>query len=166
MKKMAILSAATLAVFATPALAAPGDSATADGAATAEIVAPITLTHVTGATLDFGTFTTGDTGGTVVVSRAGAGSITGDVRLVQGSVEAADQFDVTGDAERRFSITTGAGTVGNGTDTMNFTTDARANHTLGTDGTADFTVGGTLTVNGDESEGVYTGSYSVTVAYN
>ena len=60
--------------------------------------APITLTHVTGAVLDFGTFTTGDTGGTVVVTRGGNGSATGDVTLVQGSLEAADQFTVEGDA--------------------------------------------------------------------
>ncbi len=169
MKKFAILSAAAFAVFAAPAMAAPGDTAAADGAATAEIVAPITLTHVTGATLDFGTFTTGDNGGTIVVTRGGNGSATGDVTLVGGSVEAADQFAVAGDPGRRFSITTGAGQVSNGAATpvtMDFTTDARAAHTLDAAGDASFSVGGTLTVLGGEPAGVYTGSYAVTVAYN
>lgn len=169
MKKIAFLSAAAFAVIATPAFAAPGDSDTQNGAATAEIVAPITLTHTTGAALNFGTFTTGDNGGTIVVTRAGNGTASSDVTLVQGSVEAADQFTVAGDPGRRFSISTGAGTVSNGAATpvtMAFITDARANHTLDTAGAAAFSVGGTLTVLGGEPAGVYTGSYEVTVAYN
>jgi Domain of unknown function (DUF4402) len=169
MKKIAFLSAAAFAVIATPAFALPGDSDTDNGAATAEIVAPIVLTHTTGAMLDFGTFTTGDNGGTIVVTRAGNGTATSDVTLVQGSVEAADQFTVAGDPGRRFSITAGSGTVSNGAATpvtMAFITDARANHTLDAAGTAAFSVGGTLTVLGSEPAGVYTGSYSVTVAYN
>lgn len=169
MKKIAFLSAAAFAVIATPAFAAPGDSDTENGAATAEVVAPITLTHTTGATLDFGTFTTGDAGGTIVVTRAGNGSATGDVTLVQGSAEAADQFTVAGDPSRSFSITTGGGSVSNGGTspvTMAFITDARGNHTLDTSGAAAFSVGGTLTVAGGEPAGVYTGSYEVTVAYN
>ncbi len=169
MKKFAILSAAAVAALSTPALAAPGDSDSELGAATAEVVAPITLTHTTGATLDFGTFTTGDNGGTVVVTRAGNGTASGDVTLVQGSVEAADQFTVAGDPGRRFSITTGVGQVSNGAATpvtMDFTTDARANETLDAAGDAAFSVGGTLTVVGGEPAGVYTGSYNVTVAYN
>ena len=100
---------------------------------------------------------------------AGTGSATGDVSLVQGSLEASDQFTVEGDAGRRFSITTGAGQVSNGAATpvtMDFTTDARANHTLDAAGDAAFSVGGTLTVAGGEPAGVYTGSYAVTVAYN
>ena len=169
MKKIAILSAAAVAALANPAFAAPGDSDTENGAATAEVVAPITLTHTTGATLDFGTFTTGDTGGTVVVTRAGNGTASGDVTLVQGSLEAADQFTVEGDPSRRFSITTGTGSVSNGAATpvtMDFVTDARANETLDVNGDAAFSVGGTLTVVGGEPAGVYTGSYAVTVAYN
>ncbi|WP_052761839.1 DUF4402 domain-containing protein [Aurantiacibacter luteus] len=169
MKKFAVLSAVALTALATPAFAAPGDSDSADGAATAQIVSPITLTHVAGAVLDFGTFTTGDTGGTIVVTRGGAGTASGEVALLQGSLEAADQFTVSGDAGRRFSITTGGGSVSNGAatpTTMAFTTDARANHTLDTAGAASFSVGGTLTVLGGEPAGTYTGSYAVTVAYN
>ena len=156
MKKFAILPVIALAAISAPAFAAPGDSDSENGAATAEVVAPITLTHVTGAVLDFGTFTTGDTGGTVVVTRGGNGSATGDVTLVQGSLEAADQFTVEGDPGRRFSITTGAGSVSNGAPTpvtMAFTTNARGNHTLDASGDASFSVGGTLTVAGGEPAG-------------
>lgn len=165
MKKI-ILVAASLAVLSTPAMAAPGNSDQADGAATAEVVAPLTLTHDLDATLNFGTFTSGDNGGTVTVSRGGAGTAAGDVTLMPGSVEAADSFSVEGDPSRRFSISTGAGDVTSGSDTMAFTTDARAIHTLDLNGDAAFTVGGTLTVGGNQAAGVYNGSYTVTVTYN
>lgn len=169
MKKISILSAAAVAVLASPAMAAPGSSDTAAGAATAEIVAPITLTHTTGAALDFGTFTTGTTGGTVVVDQAGAGTAFGDVTLVTGSVEAADQFTVAGDPSRTFSIAATNGSVSNGLATptlMGFTTDVAASGALDGSGAASFSVGGTLTVAGGEPAGTYTGSYDVTVAYN
>lgn len=165
MKKLIILAAGAAAI-STPALAAPGDTSTAQGAATAEVVAPITLTHVSGAALNFGTFTTGTAGGAVVVDQSGAGTPSGDVTLLSGSVEAADAFDVTGDANRSFTIATTGGSVSNGTDSMTFTTSAPTNGTLGTAGTASFSVGGTLTVAGGESAGTYNGSYNVTVAYN
>ncbi len=164
--KKIVLVAAALAVFSTPALAAPGNSSTADGAATAEVVAPLTLTHTPGAVLNFGTLTSGTGGGTVVVTRAGNGTAGGDVTLMPGSVESADQFSVEGDATRRFSIDAGAGSVTSGANSMAFTTDARANHTLDAAGVATFSVGGTLTVGADQPEGIYTGVYTVTVAYN
>ena len=163
MKKFAIL-AASAAVVSAPAMAAPGDSATAQGAATAEVVAPITLTHKTGAALDFGTFTTGTNGGTVTVDLTGTGVADNDVTLIGGSAEAADLFDVTGDANRSFAISTTAGSVTNGTDTMAFTTSAPASGTLAS-GTATFAVGGVLTVAGGESAGEYNGTYDVTVSY-
>lgn len=164
MKKFAVLAA--VAAFATSAPAFAQDNQ-ADGSATAEVVAPITLTHVAGASLNFGTFTAG-TGGTVVVARNGGGSSTGDVVLLAGSTESSDEFTVEGDADRRFSITTGNSNVTHtdGTTTMAFTTDARGNHTLDTAGDADFTVGGTLTVGADQLAGDYAGTYVVTVDYN
>lgn len=165
MKKI-ILVAAALAVFSTPALAAPGNTDQEDGAATAEVVSPLTLTHTVGASLNFGTLTAGDNGGTVVVTRAGNGTASGDVTLMPGSVEAADAFTVAGDASRSFSITTTDSTVDDGTNSMAFTTDARANHTLDASGVASFTVGGTLNVGVGQAAGVYSGTYSVTVTYN
>ena len=153
----------------TSTLVVPGDTASTTGDATAEIVSPISLTHTAGAVLDFGTFTTGDNGGTIVVTRGGNGSATGDVTLVQGSLEASDQFTVAGDPDRSFSITTASGQVSNGAATpvtMDFSTDARNNHTLDASGAASFSVGGTLTVLGGEPAGTYTGSYAVSVTYN
>lgn len=164
MKKIAILAAGAAALVSAPAMAAPGDTATEQGAATATIVAPISLTET--ATLAFGTITAGG-GGTVVVTAAGAGSATGDVSLLSGSTETAGAFDVAGDATRSFSITTTGGTVTSGTDTMSFTTSASATSgTLDATGADDFTVGGTLTVPASAPAGTYTGDYDVTVAYS
>jgi hypothetical protein len=165
LKKLIVL-AATAAFISTSAAAAPGDTATAQGAATAEVVAPITLTHAAGATLNFGTFTTGDAGGTVVVDRTGVGTATGEVTLLGGSVEAADRFNVAGDAGRTFSIAATGGTVNNGSQSMNFTTSVATSGALSATGTATFAVGGTLTVVGGRPAGTYSGSYNVTVAYN
>jgi hypothetical protein len=164
--KKLIALAAVATVASTPAIAAPGDTATAQGAATAEVVAPITLSHAAGASLNFGTFTTGDNGGTVTVDQAGNGLAATDVTLIGGSVESADAFDVAGDASRSFSISTTGGSVTNGTDTMNFTTNAPGTGALDGSGDASFNVGGQLTVAGGESAGSYTGTYDVTITYN
>ncbi|NCP22514.1 MAG: DUF4402 domain-containing protein [Erythrobacter sp.] len=158
--------AASAALIGIPAAAAPGDTSSAQGAATAEVVAPITLEHVNGAALNFGTFTTGDAGGTIVVDQTGVGTSTGEVTLMGGSVEAADAFTVAGDPNRAFTIATAGGSVTNGTDTMNFTTSAATSGALDAAGESEFSVGGTLSVAGGESAGNYAGSYNVTVAYN
>ncbi|MHA6316545.1 DUF4402 domain-containing protein [Altererythrobacter sp. CAU 1778] len=169
MKKILVLAAGAAAIVSAPAFAAPGDTATAQGSATATVVAPITLTHDTGAELGFGTFTTGTTGGSVVVTQAGVGTSTGDVTHMSTSTETADAFTATGDADRGFTISTTGGSVtlnGDGTTSpMAFTTSAPASGVL-TGGTAGFTVGGTLTVPGNHPAGVYSGSYDATVTYN
>ncbi|MFM9934574.1 MAG: DUF4402 domain-containing protein [Novosphingobium sp.] len=169
MKKIILASAivfGTALVSATPAFAASGNTSTATGSATATIVSPIVLTHTSGAALGFGRFSTG-TGGTVVVTTAGAGSVGGDVGFVPGSVNSADAFTVAGDAGRSFSIATTGGSVTAGTTSMAFTTTTSAStDTLSVGGTGGFTVGGTLTVAGTEAAGAYTGTYSATVTYN
>jgi hypothetical protein len=147
------------------AQAASGNTSTASGTATAVIIAPIVLSHTSGQSLNFGKFTTG-TGGTVVVTAAGAGSVTGDVGFAPGSTNAADQFTVTGDNSRNFGITTASGTITNGTSTMSFTTTPSASSaTTSSSGTSSFSVGGTLTVGTGLSTGTYTGTYTATVTY-
>ena len=160
--------AATIAMLGTvsAAHAATGNTSTAAGTASATIVAPIVLTHTAGASLNFGKFTTG-TGGTVIVSSAGVGSVTGDVGFVPGSTNSADAFTVAGDASRSFSIATTGGNVVNGAATMAFTTTASAaTGTTTAAGTAGFSVGGTLTVASTSIAGSYIGSYTATVTYN
>ncbi len=165
MKKI-ILASVIAIVSATPAFANSGNTSTAAGSATATIVAPIVLTHTSGAALGFGRFTTG-TGGSVSVSDAGAATVGGDVAFVPGSASTADAFTVAGDASRVYSITTTGGSVSNAGTSMTFTTSpSAASGTLSSTGTGSFTVGGTLTVTGSEPAGGYSGSYDATVTYN
>jgi hypothetical protein len=168
MKKIALAALATVIAAGTAHAAPTGNSSTAQGSATATIVAPIVLTHVDGAVLSFGTFTTG-AGGAVIVSAAdGTGNDTGEVGFVSGSTTSADQFTVTGDPARTFDIVVRNGSVTNGTDSMVVRPAASAATGAldGTTGTASFSVGGRLVVAGTESEGVYNGSYDAEVSYN
>ena len=167
MKKFLLCAGLALTVTA-PAYAASGTTSTASGAAAANVITPIVLTHGS-STLNFGSFTVGS-GGTVIVNASGGGgSTSGDVGFVPGSSNAADTFTVKGDTGRSFSIATTGGTVANsgGTASMAFTTSASAaSGTLDGSGNGSFTVGGTLTVVGNETAGAYTGTYNATVAYN
>ncbi|MCB2049528.1 MAG: DUF4402 domain-containing protein [Novosphingobium sp.] len=169
MKKIAMVAVAAVLATGTAHAAPTGNSSTADGAATATIVAPIVLTHVESAVLSFGTFTTGG-GGSVVVSAAdGTGSDNGEVGFVSGSTTSADEFTVTGDPLRTFGIVTRRGTVTgvNSGDTMDFrTTPSAPDGALDGTGNASFTVGGRLTVAGTESPDVYEGTYEAEVSYN
>ena len=164
MKKIALVVAA--AAFAVPAVAAPGDTDSAEGSATATIVAPITITHDTGAVLAFGTITAGN-GGTVTVALDGTVTDNGDDAVVlTGSTTSADSFSLTGDPDRAITVTVGDGTLtGPGTD-MDFVTTNDAPSALSASGTGSFSVGGTLTVGDTQTPGSYTGTYNVTAAYN
>ncbi|WP_420382268.1 DUF4402 domain-containing protein [Novosphingobium sp.] len=169
MTKILLSSVLVLAAAATvsaPAYAASGNSSTASGTALATVVSPITLIHTPAAALNFGIFSTG-TGGSVVVTPAGAGSTTGDTAFVTGNLVTADQFTVAGQGARSFTISTAPGTVANGTTTISFsTTPSAASSSLSALGVYTFSVGGTLTLLGTEKAGAYTGSYNATVAYN
>ena len=154
MKKIA-LAAAVAALLPTSAFAA-----TAQGEATALVVAPITITHQTNAALDFGVFAAA--AGQVSVS---TGGVAGGSIAQLGTVSA-DAFDVAGDANRSFSIVTNSGSVTNGATSMTFTTTSASSGLLDGTGNASFTVGGTLTVGGTEPAGTYSGSYDATVEYN
>jgi len=163
----AMIAAGLGSVSATNAYAASGNTSTAAGTVTAAVVAPIVLTHAAGAALNFGKFTV-STGGTVVVTAAGVGSVTGAVAFVPGGATAtADKFSLTGDATRNFSIATTNSSITNGTKTMAFiTAPSAAGGTTSATGTYSFTVGGTLTVTGTETPGNYSGTYNATVTYD
>ncbi|NBC36886.1 DUF4402 domain-containing protein [Novosphingobium sp. FSY-8] len=178
---------AALLLSVAPSVAqAAQPSATKAGVAVSEVIAPITLYHARNhgavvsaiasngrsrasgnAELSFGKFTAGPAGGTVTVSASGSGSTGGDTRFVPGSSVSEDEFQVTGDPSRAFSIATTSGTVTRGSASMSFSTSPSAlSGTLSNAGAGSFTVGGTLTVPAAIAPGVYTGSYSAMVAYN
>ena len=167
MMKKIVLATSMVALSAGTAHAASGNTANATGTATANVVTPISISHNSGASLNFGTITAG-TGGTVVVTQAGAGSVTGDVGTVAGNTNSNDAFTVNGDTTRAFNITASASnTVSTGgatPSTMAFVVSAPASASL-TAGTYALKVGGTLTVGSAQAAGSYTGSYTMTVTY-
>lgn len=171
MKKIVLaagMAALAAGLGAGTAQAATGSTATATGSANATVVAPLTITHTTGAALNFGSFTAG-TGGTLTVSTGGVASVGGDVGLVSGATATADAFTVSGSANRVFTITPSASnsvTTGGATPaTMAFTLTTPATGTLSAAGSYTLNVGGVLTVASAQAPGTYTGSYTVAVTY-
>lgn len=164
LRKLCIIAAVALTPGA--ALADSANRMTQTGTARAEAIDPLLLSHWAGFTLRFGRFSAG-TAGTVTVSPAGTATFAGGVDVAPGSSTAADRFIVQGEPSRQITITTGAGTVSSGGNTMAFTTTPSlpAGY-IPPAGIGYFTVGGTLAVNGGQAPGTYSGSYAVTVAYN
>ena len=162
-----ILAAALVALSAGTAQAATGNAASTTGSANATVITSLKIAHTAGAGLAFGTFSAG-TGGTIVVSQTGAGSVTGDVGLMTTSSNAADGFTRTGDTTRSFAVTTSTGntvtTGGTTPSTMAFAVSAPATATLAA-GAYSLKVGGTLAVASAQPVGSYTGTYTVTIAY-
>ena len=163
MKK--IVLAAFAAAIAVPAAAAPGDSASTTGSATAQIVSPIQISH-DATSLNFGTIVPGTAAGTVTVN-SGTGVATGDAEasVVTGATSSADSFTVTGDSGRSYGIVLSGGSVVSGANAMTFTTSASKSSGTLTGGTDSFTVGGALSVGANQAGGTYSGTYDATVTY-
>jgi len=130
-------------LLAAPALAASGNGSAIVGAAAAELIDTMLISHTGGRALSFGKFAPG-TGGTVVVTPTGSGTVTGDVSFAAGSNTASDRFGVSGTPGRSYSIYTTGGTVSSGSASMSFTTTPSATaQVLNGGGQGNFTVGGT-----------------------
>jgi hypothetical protein len=158
-------------LLAASSLSAAQNSATASANAKANIISPITIVKVVGADLNFGDVVPGATAGTVVVDPAAARTSTGGVALGNGAAVAAAAFTVGGGNNATYTITlpTSAVTITGPTSTMtvsNFTSNPSGTGTIGAAGTQALNVGGTLNVGVNQAVGAYTGTFSVTVAYN
>lgn len=156
------LAAAVLAaIYSQTAIAAD-----VTGTATANVLAPLTITQAT--QMDFGDVA-GDTASatTVVLTTAGAtSSIDG---AYTGGSPAAGGFDVTGGDNLAYNITLPASTTltdgGNSMTVDNFNHDAGGAPALNGSGNASFNVGATLNLGAAQPAGVYNGTYTVTVDY-
>lgn len=146
--------------------------ATATATATATIVTPISITK--DVDMNFGNVAVqASTGGTVVLTPAGARSATGGVTLpaVNGTVTAAS-FTVDGQGTYTYAITLPSAdlTISSGSNTMvvnTFTSTPSATGAL-TAGTQTLNVGATLNVSAAQAAGVYVSGtpFNVTVNYN
>ncbi|MGA3287283.1 MAG: DUF4402 domain-containing protein [Bacteroidota bacterium] len=168
MKKLTLLIALLLIGLSANALAA-NPSASASASATAVIVTPISISQ-SGNNLSFGNIVASVAGGTVVVDPSGTPSYSGvSVPSTPGTITAA-AFSVTGSAGLTYAITLpGSATLNSGGNSMTlgtFTSSPSATGTLDGSGAQALTVGATLTVGASQAAGTYTGTFSVTVAYN
>lgn len=162
-----LCAAIVATTVAAPACAQSGTIMSRTGSANAQVVRPIVLVKAAGFALRFGRFTTGTTPGTVVVNANGSASASGGATFVTGSSTSADRMIVRGDPNRQVFITTGPGSVSNGSAVMNFTTTpSLPTGFIPPPGAGFFTIGGTLTVPAGQAPGNYTGTYPVTVSYN
>ena len=158
------------ALAAIAAVSWPGtaQAATATANATVNLTSGLAITKVED--LNFGTAAPGLTGGTIVMTPGGARSSTGSVKLSGLDAGTAASFTVSGDADSTYTITLpllatlsdgGLNTVS----VTNFTSTPSGTGTL-TGGTQTVNVGGTLNVGLAQAQGVYSGTFDVTVEYN
>lgn len=142
----------------------------ATGNAQVVIIAPLTLTHNSGAKLDFGNVIN-TTAGTVTVA-AKDGAVTTSGVAGQNGTTTADQFTVTGANGIPFTVSAPASiTVTNGANNMTINsvtsfcgTGATSSCVASTGGTA-VGIGGTLTVSAAQAAGSYTGTYTLNITY-
>jgi hypothetical protein len=120
--------------------------------------------------LRFGDVFTGPTAGTVVLSPAGARSATGGVGLGSLSVTGPATFTVTGAASATYAITLPTSITlsspGGSLTVTPVTSTPSLTGLLSATGQQTLAVGGTLNVAANQADGDYTGTFSVTVAYN
>lgn len=172
-KTIALAAAALTVSVAAPAMA---QSASTTGTGSITVLRPLTLTK--NADLKFGTVVRPTSGaGTVAVSAAGARSVAGGVvGLSSGDTPQAAQFTVDGEGGQSISVTIPATfSIANGTDTLTVTTSnnlsgSAASQTLsnalGSAGSLSFRVGGSVPVASTTPTGAYTGTFTVSAAYN
>ncbi|MBI6115208.1 DUF4402 domain-containing protein [Salegentibacter maritimus] len=144
---------------------AQSDEATGTANAAAEIISPIKITD--GSDLNFGRIIGNAAGGNVTISTAGVRSTDNDDLLAPSTTVQAASFDVTAAETYNYSVTIpGISLTGNG-DAMPVTFESSLGNTgvVGTGAAQTLNVGGELTVNPAQAEGTYTGTISVTVAY-
>jgi len=173
-----IKSLVAAAALLTVAIAAPAmaQSASTTGTGSITVIRPLTITK--NADLKFGTVVRPSTGsGTVTISAAGARSVAGGVvGLSSGDTPQAAQFTVDGEGGQSISVTIpGTFSIANGSDTLTVTTSNNLtgsaaaqtlSNALGAAGSLVFKVGGSVPVAATSPTGVYTGTFTVSAAYN
>jgi hypothetical protein len=159
---------AALALCALPELAVAA-TPQQQAAAGATVIHPLTVTKIQD--MDFGALSVGVAGTAVLEPNANALTTTGGVASIGGSptcaqfVGAAQSNSVVNIKIPNNSVTLKR--VG-GTETMtvsNFTLQGQSKRTLAKAQSFTFRVGGTLNVAANQVEGVYTGTFDVTVQY-
>jgi len=169
---LVVAAALLAAVFSTAA----GAANTATSTASAALVAPLGVTNTQ--PLLFGSLALTGTAGTVVMSPAGAASVSpvGSVLLVSPSTRQEATFAVIGAPSSLYNITfssgnTLVGPAGSSAMALDTFKAVSTNHGAGTVGNTDvagndgIAVGATLHCPTSNLDGAYNGSFTLTVAY-
>jgi len=148
----------------------------------AKIIQPISITS--SSELNFGTIASATTATTVTLTSGNTRSKTGGGTLItEGLLNIATtvpSFTVNGEKGAAYTITLpttvqlkGTASASNTMDVTDFVTSLNADPDLDNNGTLDastgsqpFTIGATLTVKANQVSDIYTGTFTVTTAYN
>lgn len=167
-----VLNAALASAVVLAGTGVVGNAYAITANATANVVQAITVAETRA--LNFGKFVA-SSGGTVVLTNVDITVPSGTSVRVNPSTATSGKFTVTGDGAATYTITVAATTTLTGTDTSTMavsaitpsvTTGGVLSGTTGTAGTQVVYVGATLTQGAANGAGLYSGTYSVTVAYN
>ena len=146
---------------------------TADATNTANATVASSITATAGQTLEFGSMTVGASGGTVTVDPSGTRTSTGADLQPFGIGYRAATFDVSGSANYTYAITlpgsvtiTNTGGTGETMTVDSWTSTPSGNGTLDGTGNQTVQVGATLNVGANQAVGTYSGTFTVTFAYN
>ncbi len=143
--------------------AGAAQAATASADATANILEQVTVTS-DGSDLAFGTIVTGTAASTVAV--ASDGTATCGTGLVCTGTTSSAGFDVTGTTGETVDVSADATVTLTNPDGDDMTASLSPSvSTIVLDGTDGFAVGGTLNVAANQADGLYEGTFSVTVDY-
>lgn len=161
----ALLVLAAAPVFAQAVVGAP--TASASATASAKIYQPISIAKT--ADLNFGAMIATPAAGKVTLDPAGVRTASGGAVLASAAGVSAAAFGVAGEPNTSFSVALPASIqIASGANSMTvdtFVTDAAA-YLLDAAGAHPLSVGANLNMAANQPAGLYTGSFSVTVAYN
>lgn len=169
MKKVTIILTGVILMALNAINVNAQNQASTNAAASATILEHISI--IKDVDLAFGGIITDADGGTVVVPASSGSTATYNNLPLQvaGQTISAAKFTVNGADAATFAITLpGTVTISSSTSNMdvdNFVSSVGTSNVQLEGGEAEFYVGATLNIQGDQDAGVYTGSFSVTVTY-
>lgn len=162
----ALCGAASLVIM----MATPTYASTTDGAAETEILQPLTLTQVSG--LDFGTIIPSNAAGHINIRRNDGACVAQGGATLIGTDCQRGEFLITGPSHQLVSVATAAAPItlarlgGGATMTMDrVRINGGADKRLSAAGRRTFYVSGRLSVEANQADGVYDGTFDVTVDY-
>ncbi|RED17043.1 DUF4402 domain-containing protein [Parasphingopyxis lamellibrachiae] len=164
-RRMALPAVAFLLLTTAPAYAASVDSN-----AETEILQPLTLTQIS--VLDFGSIVPGNVAGRINIRRNDGTCVAQGGAMLVGTNCQRGEFLITGPSRQRVRVTTAPAPItlsrlgGGASMTMDrVRINGRANKRLNAAGERTFYVSGRLLVGANQAEGVYDGTFDVTVDY-